>query len=419
MLPAGGRGKLRVSLYNAATALEDAGRMDIRLSRRIQSVAPSATLAVSARAKALKEQGIDVVDFGAGEPDFDTPQHIKDAATRALAAGDTKYPSPVSGRNPLRAAVCEYTKRYLGLDYRPGQVHVSVGAKDAIIQTLTVLLDPGDEVMIPAPYWVSYPDQVRLAGGTPVIVRPPNAHIHKITGKELAAAITPRTRVLILNSPCNPTGAVYSRDELDALAAAIRGTNIVVISDELYHRLILNDRPHVSFATLDGMYEHTIVINGASKTFAMTGWRLGFATGPEPIIAAMGRMQGQTTSGAVSFVQTAMVAALNGDQNCVETMRRAYRERAGRMVAGLERIPGVHCEPPEGGFVCLPHVAGAFAKLGAKTADEFAAGVLERAHVALVSGSAFGADEHVRLSFATSTEQIDKGLDRLTRLLGG
>lgn len=393
--------------------------MNIQISRRVQSLTGSATLAVAARAKALKEQGVDVVDLSAGEPDFDTPQSIKDAAIAALGRGDTKYPSPVSGRTPLREAIRGYLKKHCGIDYALNQVHVSVGAKDAIAQALTALLDPGDECIVPVPYWVSYPEQVKMAGGTPVLVKCDAAEGRKLSPAQLKAAITPRTRVLILNSPNNPTGAVYTRAEQAALADVLRNTNVVVLSDELYHRLILADVPHVSFAALDGMFERTVTINGMSKTFAMTGWRLGFAAGPEEIIAGMGKIQSQTTSGAVSFVQAASVAALTGDQSFVEEMCAAYRQRGARMANLLNKIPGVSCPPAEGGFVCLAHVAEVFGRVGVKSADELAATILEKSHVALVSGSAFGTQEHVRLSFAASMEQIEKGLERIGKLLAG
>lgn len=390
--------------------------MEIRISERIRGLAPSATLAVTTRAKEMAAQGVDVINFGLGEPDFDTPAHIKEAAWKALQAGDTKYALPVGGKTPLREALRAYLKSHCGLDYALPQIHVSVGAKDAILQTFTVLLEAGDEVIIPVPYWVSYPDQVRLAGGNPILV-PGAGRGGRITPEQLRGAITPRTRVLVMNSPSNPSGLMYSADEFAALAGVLRDTSVLVLSDELYHRLVLAGGTCPSFAAAPGMYERTITINGFSKTYAMPGWRLGFAAGPAPVIAAMGRLQGQTTSGAVNFVQTAAIAALNGDQACVEEMRREYARRGEVMWRALTAIPGVRCERPEGGFVCFPDVSGVLSRLGMKSADEFAMAVLERAHVAIVSGTAFGSASHVRFSFAASMAHVEEGMRRIERFL--
>ncbi len=389
-----------------------------RISERVRQIAPSATLSVSEKAQQLREHGTPVISFGAGEPDFDTPEHIKAAAVRALQEGDTKYPSPASGKMALREAICAYLERWCGVSYQPAQICVTIGAKDALHLTFAVLLEPGDEVLIPLPYWVSYPDQVRLAGGIPVFVRGRPEADDKIGPQELRAAITPRTRALVLNSPCNPTGAVYSRTELEALAAVVRDTDIMVVSDEIYHRLVVADQPAACVATLPGMFERTITVNGLSKTYAMTGWRCGYAAGPAWVIEAMSRLVGQTTSGAASFVQTAAVAALCGDQSCVEHMRAAYRARGERMFQALNALPGVRCSRPAGAFYCFPDVSGTFERLGVRDADGFAELVIERAHVALVSGTAFGSPTHVRLSYATSDANIEEGLRRLAALLG-
>ncbi len=378
---------------------------------------PSETLAVTEKIRALRAQGIDVVGFGAGEPDFDTPEHVKQAAFEALRGGDTKYPTPASGRIPLREAICEYLQRFGGLSYRPSQVCVSVGVKDALYLALQALLNPDDEAIIPAPYWVSYPDQVALAGGKAVVLQPAAGPGAKFNAADVRRALTPRTRVLIMNSPSNPSGVVYSRDELQAIADALRDTSVIVLSDEIYHRLTFDPPPAASFAGLPGMFERTLTVNGFSKTYAMTGWRLGYAAGPEPLIKTIGSLIGQTTSGAPSFIQTAAIAAVRGEQECVEKMRLAYRDRARRMCRRLDAMPGVRCPMPEGAFFCFPDVSGTFERLGVKDADGFAAAVLERAHVALVSGNAFGCPTHARLSFATSDAQIDAGLDRLERLL--
>lgn len=393
------------------------GVKPIRLSQRVSQVAPSATLAMSARSRAMREAGIDVVTLAAGEPDFDTPEPIKQAAVEALAAGDTKYPTPVAGIAPLRQAICDYLRKWCALEYEPEQVCVGVGGKNALFALFQVLLDPGDEVLIPVPYWVSYPAQVQLAGGTPVCLRP-RAGL-KIDAETLAGAIGPKTRALVLNSPSNPTGAAYTREELESLAGVLRDHDVLVVSDEIYHRLVFAGEPHTAFATLPGMAERTVTINGLSKTYAMTGWRLGFAVGPAGVIKAMARLQGQATSGPTSFVQTAAVAALNGDQACVDEMRAAYRRRCELMVEGLRALPGVKCEAPRGAFYCFPEVSGTFERLGVEDANGFAEAVLDKAHVALVSGAAFGMPTHVRLSFATSDEQIEEGLRRLGRLLGG
>ncbi|GMU84334.1 MAG: aminotransferase [Planctomycetota bacterium] len=389
--------------------------MKHRLSRRISAVAPSATLAVAAKAREMAEQGIDVVSFGAGEPNFDTPAHVVDAAVAALRGGDTRYP-PVNGRKPLRQAISGYLKRHCDAHFPADHICVTVGAKDALFYAFAATIDPGDEVLIPAPYWVSYPDQVRLVDGVPVIVKPDRGL--KVSAAALAKAVTPRTKALVINSPNNPSGAVFSRVELEAIARVAEEHNLLIISDEIYHRLVFGGVEFTSFAALPGMLERTLVINGASKTFAMTGWRLGYAAGPKWLIDAIAKLQGQTTSGAASFVQAGATEAFGGDQECVEHMRVIYERRGMRMAEALNAISGVQCEMPEGAFYCFPNVSKAFARLEVADADAFATLVLERAHVALVSGVAFGAPEHCRLSFAASDDEIEKGLERLARLLG-
>lgn len=392
--------------------------MKIRISQRAQMLAPSATLAVVEKARALRERGIDVISFGAGEPDFETPAHVRQAAIDAIEAGDTKYPAPVAGKTPLRRAICDYLKRYSALEYDPSQICVTVGAKDALHLIFETILDPGDEVILGVPYWVSYPEQVRLAGGVPVFIREAISAGGKLTAAQLSAAITPRTRALVLNSPSNPTGAVYSLEELEALADVLRDTDIVVVSDEIYHRLVFDGAPAHSIAKAKGMFERTLLVNGLSKTFAMTGWRLGYAAGDIEVIRGMTRLTGQSTSGATSFVQTAAVVALTGEQEGVEHMRAAYLRRATRMVHELSTLPGVRCVPPAGAFYCFPDVSGTFARLGVHDADGFAERVLEEAHVALVSGTPFGCPTHARLSYATSDAQVEEGLRRLRKLLG-
>lgn len=392
--------------------------MAIRLSKYVERLNDSATLAVAEKARKLRAAGVDVVAFGAGEPDFDTPQHIKDAAVKALAAGDTKYTNPVSGKTALREAICDYTRKYGGVDYKPEQVCVAAGGKDALHLGFAAVLDPGDEVVLPVPYWVSFPEHVKMAGATPVYVQGDRQRGGKITPAQLSAAITPRTRAFVINSPSNPTGAAYSREELLEFAGVLRDTQVLVFSDEIYHRLAFAEPVATSFAALPGMYERTVTFNSASKTYAMTGWRIGWACGPELIIRGMSRITSQTTSGATSFVQTALVAALNGDQACVEEMRQAYRRRCDVMHGGLLRLRGFSCPRPDGAYYCFPDVSKTFTSLGVVDASGFAEAVLERAHVALVPGNAFGWDTHVRLSFATSEAQIEEGLRRLGKLFG-
>ena len=393
--------------------------MNIELSNLVEDLSDSATLAVADKARELRAQGVDVVSFGAGEPDFDTPQHIKDAAVAALAAGDTKYVSPTSGKTELREAICDYTRRYCQVEYHPDQICVTCGGKDALYMALAAVINPGDEVIVPVPYWVSYPEQARMLGGKPVFVAGEVEHGGRLDPRRLAEAITPRTRVCIINSPSNPTGYTYSRAELEAIAEVLRPTNVIVFSDEIYHRLYFGEEPPTSFAALDGMHERTLTFSGASKSFAMTGWRIGYAAGAVNVIQAMTRVQSQTTSGPASFVQSAFIAALTGDQECVEAMRRSFKARGEKMHAALEALPGVTCVKPTGAFYAFCDVSGTFSRLGVTNAAEFAQVALQRAHVAVVPGNAFGWDTHVRFSFATSEAVIDEGMRRMGEFLKG
>lgn len=388
-----------------------------RVSQRLNAIAPSATLAVAEKAAAMRAAGAKIISFGAGEPDFPTPVHICEAAIAAIQGGDTRYPAPVAGKSVLRDAIVEYLARYCGVQYKQNETIATVGAKDALFFAFASLLDPGDEVIIPKPYWVSYPDQVRLAEGVPVFVHDPDSEMLKVGAREMERAITPRTRAIVLNSPNNPSGAVYSHRELLDIADLLRGREIMVISDEIYHRLVFGDARFTCFAALPGMKEQTLTVNGASKTFAMTGWRLGFGAGPKWLVEAMTKLQGQTTSGPSSFVQTAAAAALCGPAEQVETMRAAYERRGTFMAAELNAIAGVRCPVPSGAFYCFPNVADTFGRLGVADADQWADRVLEEAHVALVSGVAFGAPAHVRLSYSTSDADIAEGLTRLKKLL--
>jgi aspartate aminotransferase len=391
---------------------------DIQLSRFARGMAPSATMAVADKARRLRESGVKVIAFAAGMPDFDTPQHIKDAAAAALAAGDTKYTSPVSGITPLRQAICDYTREYMGLEYGPEHVCVTPGGKDALHLAFRALLDEGDEAIIPAPYWVSFPEQVKMCGATPVIVSGDVERGGKLGPAKLAAAITPKTKIIVLNSPSNPAGFTYTRAETEALADVIRPSNAIIFSDDIYHRLIYSGEPFTSIATFDGFRDRTVLFNSASKTYAMTGWRLGWMIGPEPIVKAAAKFQSQTTSGAVSFVQTASMTALTGDQSHVEEMRSAYARRCEIMYSGLNRIAGIQCVRPTGAFYAFADVSGTFDKLGVSDSGGFAEAILEQAHVAIVPGGAFGWDTHARFTYATSDDAIEEGLARLGRLLG-
>jgi aspartate aminotransferase len=356
--------------------------------------------------------------MAAGEPDFDTPDHIKQTAITAILQGRTKYPKPASGLPEAKAAVCEKLRRENGLEYDPSQIIITAGAKNAVQMTFVSVLDPGDEVILPVPYWVSYPEQVKLAGGVPVFVHGDEAHGLECTVDQLEAAVTERTRMLVLNSPNNPGGFTYSPHKIQQIAEFLEGRDILVLSDEIYDRLTYGGVQHTSIAgSSPDAYGKTVTVGGGSKTYAMTGWRIGFAAGPTPIIAAMAKIQTQRTSGAATFTQIALAEALVGDQAPVERMRGAFEERASHMYERLVALPGVTCVKPSGAFYCFPNVAGAYEALGVSGSVEFANKLLQDAHVAVVPGVAFGNDAHVRLSFATGMEQIDEGLARIERLL--
>ncbi len=392
------------------------------LSRRASEAEESVTLAMSAKAAAMREKGIDVISFTAGEPDFDTPEHIKKAASDALAKGQTKY-TPASGLPALRKAVAAKFKRDNGLDFEPSQVVVSCGAKHSLYNVIQAVLQEGDEAIIPAPYWVSYPAMVKCAGATPVIVDTHERHGLKMTAAELEAAITPRSKMLILCSPSNPTGMVYTKAELEALADVVLKKDLLVISDEIYEKLVFGV-PFASIATTrPGMKERTVVVNGASKAYAMTGWRIGYAAGPKDIMEAVGRMQSQSTSNATSIAQHAAIAALEGDQGCVEKMRVEYAKRRDYIVGRLRAIPGVACGEPQGAFYVFPRVSELFGKKHAgkvlQGSVSFAETLLDQAFVGTVPGSGFGADEYIRFSYATSMEKIQAGLDRFEKFVKG
>ena len=392
--------------------------MNLPVSRRVQRVKPSPTLAVTARAARLKAEGHDVIGLGAGEPDFDTPSHIAQAGIDAIKSGFTRYTS-VEGIDALKDAIIAKFQRDNALSYERAQILVSSGAKQTIYNLCMAVLDPGDEAIIPAPYWVSYPDMVLLADGLPVMPFAGMAQGYKITPRQLAAAITAKTRLVLLNSPCNPTGAAYTRAELKALGEVLlEHPRIVIGTDDMYEKIYWEPEPFTSLVTaVPELYARTVTINGVSKSYAMTGWRIGYCGGPKEIIHAMSTIQGQSTSNASSISQKAAVAALNGDQGCVGTMNEAFKARRDFVVRALNALPGISCLPGAGTFYAFAEVSRAMAALGCRDDAEFAELLLNEAGVAVVPGSGFGAPGHMRLSFATSMEMLEKALARIARLL--
>jgi aspartate aminotransferase len=392
--------------------------MTVSISRRVQRVKPSATLAVTARAAKLRAEGKDIIGLGAGEPDFDTPAHIKDAAMEAIRGGFTKYTN-VEGINELRDAIIAKFERDNGLKYDRSQILVSSGAKQTVYNLCMAVLDPNDEAVIPAPYWVSYPDMVMLADGLPVTPFAGAAQGYKISPRQLAAAITPKTRLFLLNSPCNPTGAAYTRAELRALGEVLlEHPRVIIGTDDMYEHIYWASEPFASLVSVvPELYSRTVTINGCSKTYAMTGWRLGYGGGPKELITAMATIQGQSTSNASSISQKAAVAALNGDQKCVAEMRSAFKARHDYVVKGLNSLPGVSCLPGAGTFYAFADVSKAMAKMGCRDDNEFAEMLLNRGGVAVVAGSSFGAPGHMRISFATSMPTLEKAIDRMQTVL--
>ncbi len=388
--------------------------MNVPVSRRVQRVKPSPTLAATARAAKLKAEGKDIISLGAGEPDFDTPVHIADAGVAAVRSGFTRY-TDVGGIPELKDAIIAKFQRDNGLTYDRSQILVSTGAKQTIYNLCMALLDPGDEAVIPAPYWVSYPDMVMLADGLPVTPDATAAQGYKISPRQLEASITPKTRLLLLNSPCNPTGAAYTRAELRALGEVLlEHPRVVIGTDDMYEKIYWGAEPFCSLVTaVPELYGRTVTINGCSKSFAMTGWRIGYCGGPKELITAMGTIQGQSTSNASSMAQKAAVAALNGDQDCVAKMNESFKQRHDFVVAGLNAIPGISCLPGAGTFYAFADVTGAMAALGLKDDNAFADHLLTQAGVAVVAGSGFGAPGHMRISFATSMELLEKSLQRI------
>lgn len=394
--------------------------MDIRLTDRVQRIKPSATLAVAGRAEALKAAGKDIISLGTGEPDFDTPEHIKEAATQAMRAGLTKY-TDVAGILSLRKAICHKFSTENGLShYTPEQILVSCGAKHSIFNLLLAVIQQGDEVIIPAPYWVSYPDMVLLADGTPVIVPTTMEQNFKITPKQLEQAITPKTRLLIINSPSNPTGMTYSLTELQALGEILaKHPQVMVASDDIYEHILWTSAPFVNILNAcPELTERTVVINGVSKAYAMTGWRIGYAAGPTKLIAAMKKIQSQSSSNPCSIAQAATQAALEGDQTCVAQMNQAFKERHDYFYRALDEIKGIDCLPTDGAFYLFPSVTQAIANNPQLTNDvDFADYLLDHAGVAVVPGSAFGAPGCIRLSFATSLDNLLEAVKRIKHAL--
>lgn len=390
----------------------------IRLAGRVGRIKPSPTLAVTARAQQLKAQGKDVIGLGAGEPDFDTPEHIKQAAIRAIRDGFTKY-TAVEGTPGLRRAVCAKFERENGLKFTPDQVLVSVGGKQSFYNLAQALLEEGDEALIPAPYWVSYPDIVLLAGATPVVVSAGIEQTFKIAPEQLEQAITPKTRLFVINSPSNPTGSVYTRAELAGLGEVLRRhPQVVIATDDMYEHILWMDEPFANILNAcPDLADRTMVLNGVSKAYAMTGWRIGYCAGPKPIITAMANIQSQSTSNATSIAQVAAEAALSGDQACIVPMVRAFKERHDYVVDRLNRLRGVRCLASQGAFYAFPDFRQAIAAAGVKDDVALAEQLLERAGVALVPGSAFGAPGYLRLSFATSMKTLEAALDRLEQFL--
>lgn len=393
--------------------------MPVSLSARATLIKPSPTLAISAKAKALKESGRDIVSFGAGEPDFDTPPHIKAAAVKALEAGETKY-TAVGGTPAAKNAVIAKFLRDQRIALKPNEVTLSCGGKHILFNAIMSLVGPGDEVIIPAPYWVSYPDMVKLSGGTPVFVQPKDRDTWAVTIDEVRAAVTAKTKLIIVNSPNNPTGGAYARDTLEAIAKLAVEKNLFVISDEIYEKLVFGSFSFTSMLdfvpALPELKDRLLVAHGLAKTYSMTGWRLGYAAGPAPLIEAMQALQGASTSNPTSFAQAGAIAALTGPQDSVEVMRQAFEARSKLIVGLLRSIPGVRCGEARGAFYAFPDFSEALAggKLGAND-SELANLLLDKHDVAVVPGGEFGAPGHLRLSFATSEALIEKGVLRIKK----
>ncbi|MER3474741.1 MAG: aspartate aminotransferase [Armatimonadota bacterium] len=389
------------------------------ISQRAQRTSPSPTLAITAKARKMREEGVDVLSFGAGEPDFDTPEFIKEAAIAALRDGFTKY-TPTAGIEPLRQAICDKLWRDNGLKYEPNQIIVTCGGKHALYNAFQVICDPGDEVIIPAPYWVSYPEMVKLAEGVPVYVYADESTNFVPVVEAIREKITPRTRAIVVNSPCNPTGAVFPRPTLKQIAALALKHDLYIISDEIYEKMVYDGHEHCSIASLgEEVKKRTILINGMSKAYSMTGWRIGYAAAERELISAMTRIQDQSTSNPTSIAQKAALAALQAPDDAVKQMVSAFAERRRVIVDGLNSIPGFRCAQPGGAFYAFPNVSALYGKRWGDRvingSDAFAEYLLEVARVAVVPGSGFGADENIRLSYACSLDTIRNGIARIAQ----
>lgn len=392
--------------------------MSLAVSKRVQRVKPSPTVALTGRVAQLKAEGKDIIGLGAGEPDFDTPAHIADAGVEAIRGGFTRY-TPVEGNADLKDAIIAKFKRENGLDYTRAQILVSSGAKQTIFNLVLAVVDPGDEVVIPAPYWVSYPDMVLLADGVPVMPYAGPEQHYKLTPEQLEAAITPKTRLVILNSPSNPTGAAYTRAELRALGEVLmRHPQIIVCPDDMYEHIYWADEPFCTLASVcPELYDRTVTVNGVSKAYAMTGWRIGYCGGPVEIVTAMATIQSQSSSNASSIAQKAAVTALNAGQECVREMTAHFKKRHDFVVEGLNKLPGVSCLPGAGTFYAFAHIERAMEIVGAKDDTAFCEYLLNHAGVAVVPGSGFGAPGHMRLSFACSMQTLEEALRRMDKAL--
>ena len=389
----------------------------MQLSKRVQSVTPSATLAITAKANDLKAQGLDVIGLGAGEPDFNTPAHIIEAGHACALQGFVKY-TAASGLLTLKAAIQKKLLDDQKLAYALNEIIVCSGAKHALYTLFQAILDVGDEVIIPTPYWVSYPEFVKLADGTPVFLTATEANDFKITPEQLKIAITPKTKALVLNSPSNPTGMLYSKEELEVLGNICLEHNVLIVSDEIYEKLVYDGNTHVSIAELSpALKENTIIINGVSKSHAMTGWRIGYAVGNKEIISAMTTIASHSTSNPTTISQYAAIAAYEESQQCVEEMRQAFASRLNVIYPKLLEIPGVHCKKPQGAFYLFPNVSETAKLCGYSDVDDFVTDLLKEALVAVVPGSGFGAPENIRLSYATSLEKFEEVLDRMKKFV--
>lgn len=391
--------------------------MSTILSNRVQKIKPSATLAVSDKAKQLKAQGVQIISMGSGEPDFDTPVNIQKAATLAISAGETRY-TAVDGTPQLKNAICEKFKRENGLDYSANEVMVSSGGKQVFYNLCQAILSKGDEVIIPAPYWVSYPDIVILADATPVFIEAGLEQEFKITAEQLESSINANTKLFVLNSPSNPTGAVYTKSEIESLGAVLeRHPQVNVISDDIYEHIRWENDEFINIAmACPKLKDRTIILNGVSKAYAMTGWRIGYASGPEEIIKAMKKIQGQSTSNPSSISQAAALEAISGDQSFINMMVNAFERRHNFLVDSLNAIDGIECPKSRGAFYSFPRVQGLIDRLGLKDDVEFSTYCLDKISLALVPGSAFGAPGYVRLSFATSMDNLKLAIDRLSNI---